>query len=61
MCLYVNETLPHINSSLFAVNQMLSVWDSQCQIEGIPDPGILQVRNQIALQCFVQILVPHTN
>ena len=43
MCLYVNESLPYINSSLFAVNQMLSVWDSQCQIEGIPTPGVLQV------------------
>eukprot|EP01052_Picozoa_sp_SAG31_P011978 SAG31_NODE_690_length_12796_cov_4.634559_10_plen_1106_part_00 len=43
-CLYVNETLPYINASLFAVNQMLSVWDSQCQIEGIPAPNsILQV------------------
>lgn len=43
MCLYVNETLPYIQSSLFAVNQMLSVWDSQCQIEGIPQPNILQM------------------
>ena len=42
-CLYVNESLPYIKASLFAVNQMLSVWDSQCQIEGIPVPSILQV------------------
>eukprot|EP01051_Picozoa_sp_SAG22_P014236 SAG22_NODE_1697_length_3790_cov_1.813601_2_plen_373_part_00 len=28
-CLYVNESLPYIKTSLFAVNQMLSVWDSQ--------------------------------
>ena len=42
-CLYVNESLPYITSSLFAVNQMLSVWDSQCQIEGLVTPSILQV------------------
>lgn len=42
-CLYVNESLPFISSSLFAVNQMLSVWDSQCQIEGLVVPSILQV------------------
>ena len=32
-CLYVNESLPFVKADLFAVNQMLSLWDAQCQVD----------------------------
>jgi hypothetical protein len=33
-CLYVNETLPHVVTPLFAVQQMASIWDTQCNLAG---------------------------
>merc|ERR1712232_670063 len=42
-CLWVNETPPYIQSSVFAVQQMASVWDSQCLLEGQPTNNVLQV------------------
>merc|ERR1712216_202268 len=43
MCLYANETLPYITTPIFAVNQLLSVWDAQCLNEGQPSGNILQL------------------
>lgn len=42
-CMWVNESLPFIQAKLFAVNQMASVWDSQCLLEGMPCNNVLQV------------------
>ena len=41
--LWVNESLPYIQSSVFAVNQMASVWDSQCILEGQAVDNVLQM------------------
>eukprot|EP01062_Namystynia_karyoxenos_P022143 TRINITY_DN18469_c0_g1_i1.p1 TRINITY_DN18469_c0_g1~~TRINITY_DN18469_c0_g1_i1.p1 ORF type:complete len:499 (+),score=185.96 TRINITY_DN18469_c0_g1_i1:78-1499(+) len=44
LCLYANETLPHIQTPIFAVNQLISVWDAQCMAEGqVGGPLVLQV------------------
>lgn len=43
LCLYVNNTLPFIATPLFPVQQMNSVWDTQCAYDGEPWGGILQV------------------
>eukprot|EP01051_Picozoa_sp_SAG22_P022243 SAG22_NODE_5256_length_1052_cov_0.945435_1_plen_328_part_10 len=31
-CLYVNETLPYVKTPTFAVQQMASIWDTQCNL-----------------------------
>jgi hypothetical protein len=33
-CLYVNESLPYITTPTFAVQQMASIWDTQCNLAG---------------------------
>ena len=43
LCLYANETLPYIQTPIFAVQQLVSVWDAQCMYEGQAYGGILQV------------------
>merc|ERR1712061_884725 len=43
LCLYVNNTLPFITTPLFPVQQLNSVWDTQCAWDGEPWGGILQV------------------
>eukprot|EP01051_Picozoa_sp_SAG22_P006303 SAG22_NODE_406_length_10984_cov_28.344970_15_plen_281_part_00 len=42
-CLYANETLPFVETPVFAVQQMPGVWDYQCMYEGIPNGNILQI------------------
>jgi hypothetical protein len=42
-CLWVNESLPFVQAPLFAVNQMASVWDSQCILEGQQVNNVLQI------------------
>ena len=41
--LYPVDVLPTIKADLFAVNQMVGTWDSQCAYEGQPNGNILQV------------------
>merc|ERR1719201_2783616 len=42
-CLYANETLPYIKTPIFAVQQLVSVWDAQCMYEGQGSGNILQI------------------
>ena len=51
LCLFAAEALPFVQTPLFAVNQMVSVWDAQCLAEGQPSGNILQVWSKMRL-CF---------
>ena len=42
-CLWANESLPHVKTPLFAVQQAPGVWDMQCMLDGQPVANVLQL------------------
>ena len=45
LCMYTNETLPFVKTPLFVVNQMASIWDTFCNIDGV------EVQNALQIEC----------
>ena len=43
LCLYVNETLPFVTTPIYLVNQMASIWDTFCNIDGVETDDALQI------------------
>ena len=43
LCLYVNESLPFIKTPLYLVNQLASIWDTFCNIDGVETDDALQI------------------
>eukprot|EP01052_Picozoa_sp_SAG31_P045288 SAG31_NODE_8210_length_1496_cov_1.258411_1_plen_226_part_10 len=43
LCLYVNETLPFIQTKIYLVNQLASIWDTFCNIDGVETDDALQI------------------
>ena len=39
LCLYANESLPILKTPIFVVNQLASIWDTQCGIDGMGHPS----------------------
>ena len=43
LCMYVNETLPFVKTPLYLVNQLASIWDTFCNIDGAMVQNALQI------------------
>ena len=52
-CLYVNNTLPHITTPTFAVQQMASIFDTQCNLAGQIYTLEQGVSAMLQVQCIV--------
>merc|ERR1712083_168098 len=42
--MYANETFPFMKTPIYLVNQLASIWDTQCDLAGLPSGNILQIQ-----------------
>ena len=53
-CLYVNESMLEIKTPLYAVNQMASIWQTHCLLDGEIIPMSAGFESIMQLQCLAQ-------